>query len=314
MGARQAGARRALIRLGALLALLLALRPPAARAQWAVEGFLGSAASAHSTLTIEQAGQPTLSFTAHYATKPTEPWIYYAFRISHWWGRWGGMAGVVHHKIYLENNPPEVQAFKVTNGYNLVGVGPGYLAGHWTLFGTVGPVLSNPASTVRGLSDTNNGGVFATDNYLNGFNVQLGVNRRFYLFSWGFVDDRPPALRRLGRHGGRERQRRHPELRRPPAGGPGCGVQARSPGARPGSGPRPLAPARPAGYHFGLPNPGTSALVGVHPSPQPPPVRSTHEGISVPCPNRPRRRPTSPPPTPPAASPPIPTPRWPPPA
>jgi hypothetical protein len=174
-------------RLAPLVALMLASRPAPARAQWALEGFLGSAANAPSTLTIEQVGQPSLSFTAHYATKPAEPWIYYAFRISYWWGRWGGMAGIVHHKIYLENNPPEVQEFRVTNGYNLVGIGPGYLAGPWTLFGTVGPVLSNPASTVRGLSDTNNGGVFATDNYLNGFNLQLGVNRRFYLFSWGFV-------------------------------------------------------------------------------------------------------------------------------
>lgn len=184
---REGSGRVLRARLSLLLAVVLASRPTAARAQWAVEGFLGSAANAHSTLTIEQAGQPTLSFTAHYATKPTEPWVYYAFRISRWWGRWGGMAGVVHHKIYLENNPPEVQAFKVTNGYNLVGIGPGYLAGNWTLFGTVGPVLSNPASTVRGLTDSNNGGVFATDNYLNGFNLQIGVNRRFYLFSWGFV-------------------------------------------------------------------------------------------------------------------------------
>ena len=190
-------------RSGIVLVLLLASRPTAARAQWAIEGFLGSAASAHSTLTIEQVGQPTLSFTAHYATKPTEPWIYYAFRISHWWGKWGGMAGVVHHKIYLENNPPEVQAFKVTNGYNLVGIGPAYRAGAWTLFGTIGPVLSNPASTVRGLSDDQQRRGVRDRQLPERVQRAAGGQPPVLSPQLGVRDDRPPALRRLGEYGGR---------------------------------------------------------------------------------------------------------------
>ncbi|TFG89678.1 MAG: hypothetical protein E4H17_00145, partial [Gemmatimonadales bacterium] len=160
---------------------LLAARPNAAHAQWAVEGFLGNSVSAPSTLTIQQIGQPTLRFTAHYVTRATEPSIYYATRISHWWGRWGGFLGFVHHKIYLTNNPPEVQDFKVTFGYNLVGIGAGYLVNGWSLLGSVGPVVSNPASTVRGRSLNHEGGLFSTGNYINGFNLQVGVNRRFNL-------------------------------------------------------------------------------------------------------------------------------------
>jgi hypothetical protein len=179
--------RGAALKSGTALTLLLLSWPSVAHTQWAVEGFLGTAASAPSSLTIYQAGQPTLQFTAHYETRPADPWIYYAMRVSYWWDRWGGMAGMIHHKIYLTNNPPEVQMFRVTNGYNLLGFGPGYRMQEWTLFGTVGPVLSNPASTVRDLEDNNNGGVFATDNYVNGFNLQLGVNRRFYIPSWAFV-------------------------------------------------------------------------------------------------------------------------------
>lgn len=169
-----------------ILFALVVFHSGVAEAQWALEGFLGSSLSAHSPLTIQQAGEPTLRFTAHYATHPTEPSIYYAVRISRWWDRWGGVIGYVHQKIYLTNNPPEVQSFKVTYGYNLTGIGAGYLTHGWTLFGTVGPVVANPASTVRGKTQDHEGGILGSGNYVGGFNLQAGVNRRFRFAGWGF--------------------------------------------------------------------------------------------------------------------------------
>ncbi len=157
------------------------------QAQWALEGFLGTSISAHSPLTIRQAGQPTLRFTAEYATRPTEPSVYYAVRVSRWWSRWGGVLGYVHQKIYLTNNPPEVESFKVTYGYNLVGVGPAYRTHGWALFGTMGPVVGNPSSEVRGLTMDHEGGIFGSGNYVGGVNLQVGVNRRFRATRWGFV-------------------------------------------------------------------------------------------------------------------------------
>ena len=109
-------------RTGILLgAVLLTLAPVSARAQWAVEAFLGTAVSAPSNLTIRQAGEPDISFTAHYATNPfkSSSAPYYGFRVSRWWGRWGAFFDDLHHKLYLTNNPPEVQEFEVTYGYNL---------------------------------------------------------------------------------------------------------------------------------------------------------------------------------------------------
>jgi len=170
----------------ALLGLGLACLAGPLQAQWALEGFLGSSISAHSPLTIEQAGQPTLRFTAHYATRPTEPSIYYAVRVSRWWTQWGAVLGYVHQKIYLTNNPPEVESFKVTYGYNLTGIGAGYLTGGWTLFGTVGPVVANPASTVRGKTQEHEDGIFGSGNHVGGVNLQAGVNRRFRFAGWGF--------------------------------------------------------------------------------------------------------------------------------
>jgi len=178
---------RRVARSSLLLAAVGTWRVAPAHAQWALEGFLGTSISAHSPLTIRQAGYPTLKFTADYATRPTDPSIYYAVRLSRWWTRWGGVAGYVHQKIYLTNNPPEVQSFKVTYGYNLVGVGAGYLTHGWAFIGTIGPVVSNPASTIRGLEFQHEGGIFGTGNHVGGFNLQVGANRRFRFAGWGFA-------------------------------------------------------------------------------------------------------------------------------
>ena len=173
---------------GKILAVTLLLTLPVpARAQLALEAFLGTSFSAPSNLTIRQAGEPDLSFTAHYVTRPTEPSIYYAVRLSWWWGdRWGVFMGYIHHKIYLTNPPPEVQFFQVTYGYNLGGIGAMYRAGDWNLLASVGPVVSNPSSEVRGLRFDHQGGILGTGNDLDGVNLQLGVNRRLRFWKSAF--------------------------------------------------------------------------------------------------------------------------------
>lgn len=174
-------------RFTALPLLFIGVHATPARGQWAFEAFLGSAASAPSTLTVYQDGQPPISFMAHYATRPTEPSIYYATRLSRWWGQWGGFIGFLHHKLYLTNPTPEVEEFRVTYGYNLTNIGAGYLVDGWTLFGGVGPVVTNPASVVRGQRYVHTGGIFDTGYYISGANVQVGVNRRFYVVGVGFL-------------------------------------------------------------------------------------------------------------------------------
>jgi hypothetical protein len=169
---------------GKILALTLLLMPPGAlHAQWAVEAFLGTAASAPSTLVIRQAGEPDIRFTAHYATRPfkSSSAPYYGLRVSHWWGRWGGFFDDLHHKLYLTNNPPEVGTFEVTYGYNLFSLGAGYRVGHWSFLAGAGPVVTNPTSEVRGEWKLHSGGIFGSGYYVDGMQVQLGVNRRLRL-------------------------------------------------------------------------------------------------------------------------------------
>ncbi len=175
---------------GKILAVtLLLMLPTAAQAQWAVEAFLGTAFSAPSNLTIRQAGEPDISFTAHYATKPfkSSSAPYYGFRVSRWWNRWGAFFDDLHHKLYLTNNPAEVEKFEITYGYNLFSLGAGYRVGHWSFLAGAGPVVTNPTSIVRGDFKPHEGGIFGSGYYFDGAQVQLGVNRRFRVVGVFFV-------------------------------------------------------------------------------------------------------------------------------
>ena len=169
-----------------LLALLSAATSRA-DAQWGVEVFTGTAYSAHSNLLIRQSGYPDLSFTAHYDTRPFHQAPYYGLRISRWSGQWGVFFDDLHHKLYLSNNPPEVQKFQVTYGYNLFALGAGYRVGEWSFLAGAGPVISNPTSTVRGLSKEHEGGIFGSGYYLDGLHAQAAVNRRIQLLNWLFL-------------------------------------------------------------------------------------------------------------------------------
>ena len=175
---------------GKILAVtLLLVLPTTLHAQWAVEAFLGSAVSAPSNLTIRQDGWPDISFTARYATKPLKSSSapYYGFRVSRWWNRWGAFFDDLHHKLYLTNNPPEVEKFEVTYGYNLFSLGAGYRVGHWSFLAGAGPVITNPTSLVRGEYKPHDGGIFGSGYYVDGAQLQLGVNRRFRVVGVLFV-------------------------------------------------------------------------------------------------------------------------------
>ncbi|MGE0556321.1 MAG: hypothetical protein AB7R55_23070, partial [Gemmatimonadales bacterium] len=87
---------------------LAALAPARASAQVELQLFGGSAVSAPLPITISQAGEPDIHFTARWATRPGRAARYYAWRIGFWRGNKGWRFDHTHHKIYLTNNPPEV--------------------------------------------------------------------------------------------------------------------------------------------------------------------------------------------------------------
>ena len=151
----------------------------------------GSAYNIPSVLTVRQTGYPDIRFTAHYDTKPFGPYSpYYSWRVD-FWNRDHDAAWEltqVHHRIFLANNPPDIQFFAIHFGYNF------FLAGRaWKRHGFVyhvdgGVLICNPANTVRGQTlNTHNTGIFDAGYKLSGVGAEAAVSRDLYVTKHVFV-------------------------------------------------------------------------------------------------------------------------------
>jgi len=171
--------------LGQALALsALALVPGSATAQLEVQAFFGSAASLPLPISIHQAGQPDLNFTARWTTKPTRPTWYYAWRIGLWKGNRGWRLDHTHHKIYLTNPPPEVQQFRITNGFNIATISRAYRSRNLTYSIGAGPVITYPINTVRNKKLDHDRG---WNGYVLGGGSILGMVTREFPITGGLV-------------------------------------------------------------------------------------------------------------------------------
>ncbi|MGE0352649.1 MAG: hypothetical protein AB7I33_05225 [Gemmatimonadales bacterium] len=177
-----------LIRTGAVAAALaLGLTVPA-QAQFTLEMFLGNSYSIPTRLTIDQAGFDPISFTAHYSTRPLQDTWYYAFRMGFWGqNRKGWVVDFVHHKLYLDNPPPEVQDFRVTYGFNLVTLGRAWRLGNFVLSASAGPVVTHESSRVRGRPYTATGGAIGYGYRIAGGTVVGGAQYRIHLVEGVFA-------------------------------------------------------------------------------------------------------------------------------
>ena len=155
--------------------------------EWVWQIGTGSAISLSSPLTISQSGYPDISLTANYETKAWETVApYYQIRVGYWEGDKAWELETVHHKLYLKNNPPEVQQFNISHGYNYYTVNrawrkEGYI---WRVGG--GFVLTHPETIVRGLESDYSGGLEGF--YISGVTMHVAVEKRFPLKreNWDF--------------------------------------------------------------------------------------------------------------------------------
>jgi len=152
------------------------LASPAA-AEWRFEAHAGSALSAPSPLTLRQAGQPELHLDAHWETRPWRDAPYYAYRLAWWRGRSGWELQQLHHKVYLSDPTPLVQQFEVTHGYNMVSLARAWRRRVWTARVGAGVVIAHPHSSVRGLTFSQQGGLFG-GYFLTGPAVHAGIGAR----------------------------------------------------------------------------------------------------------------------------------------
>lgn len=170
-----------------LLAAFVATTAPAA-AQWRVEAWFGDAFNLGTPLTIEQQGEPDLHINADWSTRPWRPTWYYAGRVARWKGRSAWAFEYMHHKLYLDNPPPEVGAFRITNGVNNLLIERHWrVGGGWEVGLGAGPAFAVPISRVRGkVYSRGGGGIFKSHYELAGGTVLATVARRLKLLPYTY--------------------------------------------------------------------------------------------------------------------------------
>lgn len=151
---------------------------------WTMDLMTGSAINAVTPLDIEQTGLPDISTNAQYETKPFDGSYFYLIRFGYWPTKNGWTIELFHHKLYLKNNPPGVQTFTITDGYNMV-----MLRRVWNFFGidvslAAGAVVTHPESRIRGQSFSEDGGLFSSGYHISGPVVGVGFGYKLYLTSW----------------------------------------------------------------------------------------------------------------------------------
>lgn len=170
-------ARRALR--ATALATTLAATP--AEAEWGALAASGAAASLTTSLSLRQDGFPELRLSARYANRPFDGAPYFMLRVARRTERGAWELQHLHHKLYLENRPAEVERFDVTHGYNLFTLGHAWARGAFGLRVGAGVVIAHPEATVRGRRFGPKQGIFGLDQYLAGPALVLGASREWRL-------------------------------------------------------------------------------------------------------------------------------------
>lgn len=172
---------------------LLAFPAGVLGAQATAEVYGGSAWNLPTRLSIRQSGQPELHFTARYSTRPWADTPYFGARVAFWRNNAAWVLEFVHHKLYLDNPPPEVQWFKITYGLNLLTLGRAWRRGALGFSVGMGAVVTHASNSVRGLRYTGTGGPFNKGYTFSGVTGQMGVQyrtgivRRIFLGVGGMV-------------------------------------------------------------------------------------------------------------------------------
>jgi hypothetical protein len=166
----------------AAIAALLAAAPAGAETSYGVQLLLGVPFNVPTPLTIRQRGEPDLHVTARYATHPFSLPLYLGVGVFRREGGHEWSLELIHHKLYLENPPPEVGSFSISHGYNLVVLSHGFevSSGVWARAGG-GLVVAHPESTVRDETWPQNGGPFGLGFRFAGALLSAGVEGRIPL-------------------------------------------------------------------------------------------------------------------------------------
>lgn len=150
---------------------------------FSAEVFAGTAWNLPTSFKIEQSGEEPLHFKAHYRTRPWKGSPYYAYRLGY--ENWE--AELIHHKLYLQNPPPEVQHFEVSHGYNLVMINYTQPASGFTIRFGIGLVIAHPEGTIRGRAVGPVKSLLGGGYHIGGITAQFAISRELYFSNHFFI-------------------------------------------------------------------------------------------------------------------------------
>ncbi len=132
-------------------------------------------------LVIRQSGQPDIDLTAQYRSEPLVTPVCWMWRIARWSDNCSWELQAIHHKLYLENVPPEVQSFSLSHGLNLVTINRGWLLSDYVVRVGAGIALAHPESTIRGKPFPEDQGIFGMGYYVSGPALIAGAGKQLRL-------------------------------------------------------------------------------------------------------------------------------------
>jgi hypothetical protein len=176
-----------------LLAVLYCLPGQAQQATWSFEMHGGTACNIPLPLVIRQENYPDIRLNARYSTRAFKLPVYWVWRISRISSGKTWEFEAVHHKLYLENNPGEVQNFSITHGYNILTVNHAaeiLRAQKFPFFLRLGAgvVLAHPESSIRNQVLDQHEGIFGMGYYISGPVLNITLAKRFELGSRFFIN------------------------------------------------------------------------------------------------------------------------------
>ena len=149
----------------------------------------GTAVNFITPLTVHQDGYPDIHTSANYDTKPFGPFApYYSWRVGLWNGDDAWEFSQIHHRLFLTNPPPEIQYFAIHFGYNYFFFGHAWKKGGLIYHLGLGPIVTNPESSVRNQVRQEVGtGIFDAGYYFSGIGMEAAVEKDIYFTKNAFV-------------------------------------------------------------------------------------------------------------------------------
>jgi hypothetical protein len=153
---------------------------------WTFDLFLGDAYCFNMPLVIEQEGYEKIELTAHYRTESFKLPVYYSCKIGTAKETRGWELELIHLKIILTNNPPEVQQFEISHGYNYITINRIWDLNLMILRFGMGTILSNPDNTIRNMMYDTDQGLLNRGYHISGPGLQIAAEKRITIFSGFF--------------------------------------------------------------------------------------------------------------------------------